>query len=272
MSAPTREQFVEQVITHVRGKFPLVKIGRAEEQSFSVVINGYPASLENLYRLSMLRPDETQHHVDRWIVELLRAAEGPPDQLEAFDEIKPRLLPMVLAIDGNDTIAAHMVTQPLVPGLIVSYAVDHDRTISYVPQRTFDTWKMTVDELHEIALTNLVARSESLAAHASQDEEGRVNLILFQTMDGYDASRILLPSLHERLREYLGSPFVAGIPNRDILLCFRNDDETVPRLKSQIAQDFQQMPHQVTDQLLLVTPDGIALRDPKDDDSSPTPP
>ena len=79
-------------------------------------------------------------------------------------------------------------------------------------------------------------------------------------MDGYDASRVLLPTLHEKLREHLGSPFAAGIPNRDILLCFRNDDETVGRLREQIAEDHRQMPHGVTDKLLLVTPDGIALR------------
>ena len=80
-------------------------------------------------------------------------------------------------------------------------------------------------------------------------------------MDGFDASRILLPTLHERLREHLGSPFVAGIPNRDILLCFRNDDETIDRLRDQIKHDYQSMPHQVTDKLMLVTPDGIAPRD-----------
>jgi uncharacterized protein YtpQ (UPF0354 family) len=79
-------------------------------------------------------------------------------------------------------------------------------------------------------------------------------------MDGYDASRLLLPTLHEKLREHLGSPFAAAVPNRDILLCFRNDDETVGRLREQIAEDYRQMPHQVTDKLLLITPDGIALR------------
>src|SRR5206468_6093518 len=98
---------------------------------------------------------------------------------------------------------------------------------------------MTTDELHETALNNLITRSESMAAHAAQDEDGKINLILFQTMDGYDASRILLPTLHERLREHLGSPFAAGIPNRDILLCFRNDDETVARLREQIADDYR---------------------------------
>ena len=59
--------------------------------------------------------------------------------------------------------------------------------------------------------------------------------------------------LLKRLREHLGSPFVAGIPNRDILLCFRNDDETIDRLRDQIKHDYQSMPHQVTDKLMLVT-------------------
>ena len=118
-----------------------------------------------------------------------------------------------------------------------------------------------MEDLHNQAITNLVSRSESIAAHAAPDGQGRVSLILFQTMDGFDASRVLLPTLHDRLREYLGSPFAAGIPNRDILLCFRNDPETVDNLRKQIATDYQNMPHQVTDKLLLVTQDGLAPLD-----------
>jgi uncharacterized protein YtpQ (UPF0354 family) len=114
---------------------------------------------------------------------------------------------------------------------------------------------------------NLVSRSEAMSAHAAQDEEGRVNLILFQQMDGYDASRILLPTLHDRLREHLGSPFAAAIPNRDILICFRNEPEMLERLAEQIADDYRSMPHQVTDRLFLVTADGIApLEETKDDE------
>jgi uncharacterized protein YtpQ (UPF0354 family) len=100
-----------------------------------------------------------------------------------------------------------------------------------------------------------------MPAHAAQDEGGKINLILFQTLDGYDASRVLLPTLNARLKEHLGSPFCAAIPNRDILLCFRNDPDSVSRLRQQIADDFRTMPHQVTDKLLLVTPDGLAALD-----------
>src|SRR6202042_2461750 len=105
---------------------------------------------------------------------------------------------------------------------------------------------------------NLVARSETMVASAAQDDDGKISLILFQTGDGYDASRLLLPTLHERLREHLGSPFAAAIPTRDLLLCFRSDAETVKRVREQVADDYRRLPHQVTDRLLLVTADGIS--------------
>jgi len=55
-----------------------VKIARGDEP-FSMRVNGNLASLENLYRMALLRPTETKRQVERWIVELLRAAEGAPD-------------------------------------------------------------------------------------------------------------------------------------------------------------------------------------------------
>jgi uncharacterized protein YtpQ (UPF0354 family) len=259
MSAPTRENFIQQVLQCVAERFPLVKIARGE-QPFSMKVNGHVASLENLYRSVALHPDESRHQIERWIVELLRASEGSPDRTGSFEELKERILPMILS---DKDAAAHKTTvmQPLIEGLQVAYAIDSDRTIAYIPEPHFESWGISRDDLHEAAIDNLVTRSEAMAAHAAQDEDGRVNLILFQTMDGYDASRVLLPTLHEKLREYLGSPFAAGIPNRDILLCFRNDDETVARLRDQIGEDHRKMPHGVTDKLLLITADGIAPRD-----------
>ena len=270
----TREKFAQTVIERVRGRFPLIKIGRAR-QPFSLRVNGQVASLENLYRISQLKPEDLQHQIERWAVELLRVSEGAPDRDASLEEVGDRLLPMVLACNepadptstaapsvsgvGPDGRLDHLVTQPLVPGLCVGYVIDGDRTIAYVSQDALKRWDADVDRLHEKAMENLVARSDAMQAHAAQDETGEINLILFQTLDGFDASRLLLPTLHERLREHLGSPFIAAIPNRDILLCFRNDPETVDSLRNQIRTDFHTMPHQVTEKLLLVTADGIAL-------------
>lgn len=258
MSSPTREQFVDQVVKYVHEKFPLVKISPGKEP-FSMLVNGHLASMENVYRMAVLQPEDMRHHIERWVVELVRASEGTPDRGGSFEELRDRILPMIVADAERDR--RTMVIEPMLEGLSVAYAIDSDRTIAYIPEAQFNDWAIDRETLHEAAIENLIKRSEAMSAHAAQDEEGKINLILFQTMDGYDASRVLLPNLHEKLREHLGSPFVAAIPNRDILLCFRNDDETVARLREQIEADHKRMPHGVTERLLLVTPDGIAPRD-----------
>lgn len=257
MGDPTREQFVNEVLKVVGEKFPLVKIARADEP-FAMRVNGHVAPLENLYRMSILRPESTRHHVERWIVELLRASEGTPDIDGTFDELRPRLLPLVVPESADPHPLS--LSQPLVPGLSITYGIDNDRTISHVTRKRLERWGITIEDLHDVAIENLVQRSQALTAHAVQDDDDAVELILFQTLDGYDASRVLLPDLHEKLREHLGSPFVAAVPNRDILLCFRNDDPTVKKLRPQVRSDYAKMPHQVSDKLLLLTHDGIALR------------
>jgi uncharacterized protein YtpQ (UPF0354 family) len=259
MAALSREQFVEQVIEVVRDKFPATKVARAAGQSFSLKINGQLASLENIYRSSLLQPDQMKSFIEQWMLEIVRASEGTPDLEATFEQLADRIMPVVLRDDPDSS--GSIVTQPLVPGLTIAYAVDSQRSLWYIAKATFEKWNISLDALHEKAMANLIDRSQAIAAHAAQDEDGSINLILFQTMDGFDATRILLPTLHARLREHLGSPFVAGIPNRDILLCFRDDEETVDRLKKQIGDDFTKMPHPITDKLLLVTADGIAPRE-----------
>ena len=260
MSQPTRDQFIDQVVSHVREKFPLVEITPTRRHEFSVSINGNMASLENLYRIILLQPGRCEHQIDRWMVELLRAAEGSPDLGAKFEKIKSRIMPMVLceqSIDRKDA----MVSQPLLPGLRVVYALDNDRTIAYISRPMFAAWNITIEKLHKTAIANLVSRSHEIGGQAAQDENGTVSLVVLQTLDGYDASRILLPALHERLKRLLGSPFAAGIPNRDILLCFRDIPDMVERISKQIANDYREMPHQISERVFLVTAYGITYRE-----------
>jgi hypothetical protein len=259
MAELTREQFLTQVVGIIKERFPLVKIARGGT-GFSLLLNGHVASLENLYRIALLAPDEVGHHVQRWVVELLRAGEGAPEEAGSLDEVRDRLLPILLSEAPTEIDSIGIVSQPIVSGLRVAYAIDQQRTISYLPKTVFDRWGIDLEALHELAVANLVARSEAVQAHAAPDETGEVCLVLFQSRDGYDAARLLLPTLHERLRTYLGSPFVAAVPSRDYLVCFRNEPELVQKLTTQIEADFRRMPHQITDQLFLVTADGIAPR------------
>lgn len=257
MAEVSREQFVEHVIDVVRKRFPLVKVGRSTEP-FSLRLNGKVVALENLYRSAMQRQEQTTHIVERWAVELLRAAEGTPDRHANYAEVADRVMPVLITSDAFGNGQDAMVGQPVLDGLHVAYVIDGDRTISHIPQTQFARWKMSIEDLHEKAIENLVAKSQTLAADAAQDETGRVNLILFQLGDGYDSSRLLLPTLHDRLRGHLGSPFLAAIPNRDILICIRNDSTILSSVRTQVAQDFRTMPRQITERLFLVTADGLA--------------
>src|SRR3954471_18686090 len=94
MSSP-RDEFVEQVTQIVRARFPLVKLTPGDEK-FTVRVNGNLVSLENIYRMTSLKPEEMKHSIERWVVELLRAAEGSPDKELSFEELKERILPMIL--------------------------------------------------------------------------------------------------------------------------------------------------------------------------------
>lgn len=257
MAELSREQFLEQVVELIRKRFPLVKIGRASEP-FSLRLNGRVVGLENLYRSVMQKPDAFVHTTERWAVELLRAAEGSPDRTAGYDEVSDRVMPVILTTDVFESARGAMVGQLLVDGIYVTYVIDGDRTITHIPDAQFKKWDVPLDELHAKALANLVSKSETLAADAAQDEDGRVNLILFTLGDGYDASRLLLPNLHERLKVHLGSPFLAAIPNRDILICIRNESTILSSVKDQIAQDYRTMPRQITEKLFLVTADGLA--------------
>src|SRR4051794_33277105 len=131
-----REQFVQQVIDIARDRFPVAKVSRAD-QPFSLKVNGQIASLENLYRSAALQPEQAVTFIEQWMLELVRASEGTPDLSASFDELADRIMPVVLREDAFKGDPKSMITQPLISGLIVAYAVDSERTLWYVSEPTF---------------------------------------------------------------------------------------------------------------------------------------
>jgi len=257
MAEPTRDQFARRVISLVRKRFPLVKIARASEP-FAMKLNGRTSSLENLYRIALLRPDEVERHVNRWAIEMIRAAEGTPDEEAPFKSVSERVMPIVIAAEADELLSQGLAAQQIVEGLSVSYVIDGDRTIAHILLPQLDKWKIEIEELHEQAMQNLIDTSDELGAQVSTDEAGETGFILFQSEDGYDSSRLLLPELHNKLRSHLGSPFLAAVPTRDLLVCFRDRAATIAGLMPQVQDDYRTRPNQVTDRVFMITPDGIA--------------
>jgi hypothetical protein len=141
-----------------------------------------------------------------------------------------------------------------------------------------DRWHISPEELHAQALQNLVMYSHE---HTMQGQKGEGFTMLClggnptpsgpstssgSSADRHNAARILLPELHHKLREHLGSTFFAAIPTRDLLLAFSASDELVlTRVREQVAADFTQSYQGLSPKLFLVTPDGIT-GDPHDEE------
>ena len=77
--------------------------------------------------------------------------------------------------------------------------------------------------------------------------------------DGYDAARILLSRLYDRLAPELKGDFYVATPARDTFLALTYDPpEFVDRLKARIEADYKRLPYPITNSLFVVTRDGVA--------------
>lgn len=88
------------------------------------------------------------------------------------------------------------------------------------------SWGVTVTDIQDAALGNLAAWSASAAW--TDEVSGERRLISSDTGDGWDASRILLPDVRERLGADLGGTgrVLIGLPERHLLVAgaLRPDD------------------------------------------------
>lgn len=148
-----------------------------------------------------------------------------------------------------------LVTRQFADGIAVGIVVDGETTYRYVNHDDAISWKVDDAALFNRALANLAVRSKGMAFEA---EPGTAPVIFVQTGDGFDAARILLPSLREDVARQLGEPFYAGIPNRDFLVMWssRAGEEFRLRVAQLIASDCQQQSHPLSCKVLRVWRDG----------------
>merc|ERR1711965_413451 len=115
-----------------------------------------------------------------------------------------------------------------------------------------------MDDLDEIARKNLERYSPDLNIQLVESKDGGRAAILNEH-DGYDAARLLLGRLHERLAPELDGDFFVAAPARDMFVAMTaNPSHFVDRLQKRIDQDYRRLPYPITPSLFLVTRDGVA--------------
>jgi uncharacterized protein YtpQ (UPF0354 family) len=101
-------------------------------------------------------------------------------------------------------------------------------------------------------MKNLAAASQNIPYHVAG--EGSQQVVIFNVNDGLDAARLLLPELIRSAARDIPGNLVIGIPNRDFMVVFSDDDpDRVSAVALQVTQDMRQHAHGLTTNLFTIT-------------------
>jgi uncharacterized protein YtpQ (UPF0354 family) len=248
-------QLTNEVLELLRQRHPEQDF-RADEQG----IRGHDrvVYLSNLYREVRAAPARRDKIIRHFVQGLGQSMDLPLGQ-ESWEEAQPRLLPVLKPrsyLDSNSA-TRHSLVNEWLADVVICYALRSKDIFRFVTTADADRWQRDAQALHEVAVANLcrLAWPKKLEG-ARQGDGGR--LIIIATGDGLASSRLLHPDLHRLFSGPLGSPFRAGIPDRDTLIVYSDRRSVRQRTERQLRKDHRTSGYPITPRPFLVTRDGIA--------------
>lgn len=243
---PTRDEFAQQFVQELKRagitrpieyetETDRILIGSGDEQE--------SINLANFYReyVSLPRAERRQHLVERAKLFAERRDDLPEDFDDARKNLRPKLwvragleqMRLQIILDGGNPSKFDIPEYECGSHLVASLVYDRPQTMQSIPQDQLNDWGVTYYEAMEIARENL----EEVPASYAQIGDG---CYAFMTGDSYDACRLLLPTLVERLE--VKGDLIAMVPNRDALLVTGSADETGLLVMSTLATKGREEP------------------------------
>jgi uncharacterized protein YtpQ (UPF0354 family) len=150
-----------------------------------------------------------------------------------------RLFPMLKSRGWLDEVMRGFTDVPawrpfITSDVVVTLVEDMPSSLRYVKPSEVTAVGRTIDDLLDVALGNLLERTE---AQVYQVGDQDCYIFVLDTKDGYDATRILVSPLMEQLAEKVNGDMVIGIPNRDCLIAFGNENPSTVEVALNMEQD-----------------------------------
>lgn len=220
--------------------------------------------LDNLYNKLCSEaptPKERARHIQRHFANIIamveqHEAKQPKTWADAKDMVYLQLAPQSYLQPLIAT--TRLVHRPLTEGIFVAVVLDSDDGYGYVKSEDREKWQVSEAELFAQAQRNLERSAREITMH-----EGRADkLLAIQENDGYDAARILVPSVRKHAAELLGEPFYVGIPHRDFIVMWSttNSPEFQRTTRDTLASDFATQPYSISGDVFQVWADGRIQR------------
>jgi uncharacterized protein YtpQ (UPF0354 family) len=178
------------------------------------------------------------------------------DYAELAGRIFPMLKPIELLAVVRERRLPMLVYREFLADLIIAYTIDEERSVAYINEDHLERWSISAQDIHEQAITNLRRRTLDQVDYMTTGE-GEQRLFIFNSNDGYDATRLLLSDVLAGWARELPGNLVVGIPNRDFLIAFSDANLDILRaITHQVQADAAQREHGLTDQLFTLA-DGV---------------
>ncbi|HEY3366890.1 MAG TPA: DUF1444 family protein [Symbiobacteriaceae bacterium] len=258
----TEEEFSRVVASRARREWPDARVEATGKST--LVVEPEPGqrrliSLESLYQLYCEAPLERDDVINHFLASL--AYEGPARIHGTFAENRHKVMPQVVPPSLVEFCRAdhrELASLDYVGDLSIAFVLDEPERYAYLHLAVMEKWGVTRGDLLAAAVENL----EALDPNGPNHVIGRGNRVtmVWETFDGYDASRLLLTrQLNEAAAHVPGNP-VIGIPHRDYLVLFGDADPAfVEEMADRIQQDFEGHSYPITPMLFTLRNGGLAV-------------
>ena len=214
--------------------------------------------MSNLHREVRAAPARRAEIIKHFVQSLAQSADLPLGY-ETWEEAQTRLLPLLKprSYIDSDSATRHSLVTEWLADVVICYALRSHDIFRFVTTADVDRWETDAQALHQVAIENLCRLSWPTKLEGARQPDGG-RLIIVAPSDGLASSRLLHPDLHRLFSGPLGSPFRAGIPDRDTLIVYSDRHRLRLRTERQLRKDHRTSSYPITPRPFLVTPDGIA--------------
>jgi uncharacterized protein YtpQ (UPF0354 family) len=216
------------------------------------------ADLSNFYSAYVRDPAQLDVVVQTFVRAMLgiQPDRSSSDYAELAARVYPMLKPLDMLVEVRERKLPMLAYREFLADLMIAYVIDEERSVAYINEDHLERWNISVQDLHERALENLRRRTDAGVRYTTVGE-GEQRLFIFNSGDGYDATRLLLAEVLASWARELPGNLVVGIPNRDFLIAFSDANPEILRgVAHQVQADAAQREYGLTEQLFTLA-DGV---------------
>ncbi len=250
--------FQRRALELARKHFPL--LNSRISASFTLRLGESEVSLSSMYRLYLQQTDSFRQIVLPGLTSMVRMQElGSRFQNPCFNDVQHQILPVI--VRDSTSGPEDRILLPWLANLSIGFVIDEEDTYRFVTHRLANVWKTDQEQLYEIGIANLDQQvRNSPPRFTLGDLTDEFPVLEPVSRSPYNSSLILLPSVRDLIRTHLGQQVIVSLPSRDCFSVISSRDQgslTALRQRQNSGQ-LQSVEERLTDQLLLLSADGVS--------------